>query len=58
MLIGFYQQTSDVDLATNFIYQRIKNEQSVIFIAYNSCGNALGFTQLHSTFSSISAQSN
>jgi len=53
----FYKQDSDVDLAISFITDRLNNEDSVIFYAHDENGNALGFTQLYPTFSSVSAQS-
>ena len=52
----FYKQQSDLKLATNFISERIKNEESVIFLAHDESGKALGFTQLYPTFSSVSAK--
>jgi len=52
----FYEQNTDVDLAIDFISDRIKNEESVVFFAHDKSGNALGFTQLYPTFSSVSAQ--
>lgn len=52
----FYEQNSDLELAINFISERIKNEESVIFFAQDKSGNALGFTQLYPSFSSVSAQ--
>jgi len=52
----FYRQVSDLDLALKFISERIKNEESVIFLAQDENQNGLGFTQLYPTFSSVSAQ--
>jgi len=52
----FYQQKSDIDLAVDFISERIKNQESVIFTALDHKGNYLGFTQLYPSFSSVSAQ--
>lgn len=51
----FYEQESDLTLAKNFLKQRIENNESVIFMAYDD-GKALGFTQLYPSFSSVSAQ--
>lgn len=51
----FYEQDPDLDLAIEFITQRIINEESVIFVALDDSQNALGFTQLYPTFSSVSA---
>ena len=53
----FYKQDSDVNLAVNFISERIQNKDSVIFYANNEHGKPLGFTQLYPTFSSVSAKS-
>ena len=52
----FYEQASDIDLAINFISERINNDESVIFYAINSNGNYLGFTQLFPSFSSVSVK--
>jgi len=55
-----YLQASDIDLATSFISERIKNEESVIFLAYDSDSknqdSSVGFTQLYPLFSSVSAK--
>ncbi|MGO3344750.1 MAG: GNAT family N-acetyltransferase [Marinomonas sp.] len=53
----FYKQDSDLDLAVSFITDRLNNKDSVIFYSYDENGNALGFTQLYPTFSSVSAKS-
>jgi GNAT superfamily N-acetyltransferase len=52
----FYKQDSNIDLATNFISERINNNESVIFYAHDQDDNYLGFTQLYPTFSSVAAQ--
>ena len=52
----FYKQASDLDLAVKFITERIKNQESVIFLAHDEEQNGLGFTQLYPIFSSVSAQ--
>ena len=52
----FYKQSSNIDLAKKFISDRIKNEESIIFLAMDETGNPLGFTQLYPTFSSVSAR--
>ena len=52
----FYKQEADIDLAFSFISERIRNSESVIFIAQDSEGNYLGFIQLYPTFSSVSAK--
>ncbi|QIK79360.1 GNAT family N-acetyltransferase [Sphingomonas piscis] len=50
----FYGQTPDVDLAREFLRQRLSREQSVIFLAA-SAGKSVGFAQLYPSFSSGSA---
>lgn len=54
---AFYQQSSDMDGAKAFLSQRIENNESVIFLARDDAGKALGFTQLYPTFSSVSMTS-
>ena len=54
----FYDQKSDDDLAHNFISDRLKNNESVIFTAHDEKDNYLGFTQLYPSFSSVSAKRN
>ena len=49
----FYGQHSNIGAAGEFITQRLQNNQSVIFIAFNSDGKAVGFTQLYPIFSSV-----
>jgi GNAT superfamily N-acetyltransferase len=48
----FYRQLSDPDLARSFLGDRIRNNQSVVFLALDSEGVAQGFTQLYPSFSS------
>jgi len=52
----FYEQKSDVSLAQEFVRERMKNNESVIFLAQDECGGAVGFTQLYPSFSSVSAR--
>ncbi len=49
----FYKETSDLERAKNFLLERIRNSESVIFIAYDGL-KPLGFTQLYPSFSSAS----
>ena len=49
----FYGQSSDLIAATNFIAERIANGDSVIILATDSEGNALGFTQMFPAFTSV-----
>jgi ribosomal protein S18 acetylase RimI-like enzyme len=52
----FYKQQSNFDLAQDFINERFKKSESVIFYAIDEANNYLGFTQLYPGFSSVSAQ--
>ncbi|MEH6589519.1 MAG: GNAT family N-acetyltransferase [Halioglobus sp.] len=52
----FYEEPGDVKLARKFIGDNIKKERSVIFIAYDSAGIALGFTQLYPELCSVAAR--
>jgi ribosomal protein S18 acetylase RimI-like enzyme len=49
----FYQQESNLEGAKSFLKERLINEESVIFIAYDE-HNPVGFVQLYPTFSSVS----
>ena len=51
----FYRQSGDLDLARRFLYDRLQHNQSVIFVALQEDGSAVGFTQLFPSFSSASA---
>lgn len=50
----FYEQPDDLALARNFIAERLRQDQSVIFLAEVD-SKAAGFTQLYPAFSSVSA---
>ncbi|MBA6390944.1 GNAT family N-acetyltransferase [Colwellia sp. BRX10-3] len=52
----FYDQDSNLELAKEFISERINNNESVIFYAIDNTGAYLGFTQLYPNFSSVSAK--
>jgi len=52
----FYKQPSDPALARAFIHERLALQESVIFVAENEDGVALGFTQLYPSFSSVGAR--
>lgn len=52
----FYKNASNLEAARSFIAERLQNHDTVIFIARSDNGEALGFTQLYSTFSSQSMQ--
>ncbi len=49
----FYGQNSDEQEAQRFLEARIKNKDSIIFIAFYD-GSPAGFTQLYSSFSTVS----
>lgn len=48
----FYEQTSNLEGARQFIQERIVNQESVIFLAMEG-ETAVGFAQLYPTFSSV-----
>ncbi len=52
----FYKQESDLTAAQNFLEERFRKKESVVFIAFVN-DEAVGFTQLYTTFSSVSLQS-
>ena len=49
----FYDQASDLVSAKSFLQQRIRQNESVIFLAFDGA-DAVGFTQLYPGFSSVS----
>lgn len=51
----FYKQESDVEAALRFLEERVKKNESVIFIAYAD-KRPVGFMQLYPIFSSVSIQ--
>lgn len=52
----FYDQDPDIDGARNFITDRIRNSESVIFIALDTDDEPIGFCQLYPTFCSVLAK--
>lgn len=50
----FYGKPSDPDAAREFLLERFRHYQSVIFLAHTAAGDAVGFTQLFPSFSSVS----
>lgn len=52
----FYGKPSDIAKARAFLEERLVNDESVIFLARDGDGSALGFTQLYPCFSSVSAR--
>lgn len=53
----FYKYAPDLEGARRFIHERLTNGESVIFLALDDSGKALGFTQLYPTFSSTTLRS-
>ena len=51
----FYGQPADIPLARAFLSERFEHDESVIFVATDSTGSAVGFTQLYPSVSSVSA---
>lgn len=52
----FYRQHSNPDAAREFLTKRLQLKDSVIFMARDHSGNAIGFTQLYPSFYSVSMQ--
>lgn len=50
----FYQQEDNLALASQFIKERLSKKDSVLFMAINEQDEAMGFTQLYPSFSSVS----
>lgn len=51
----FYRQAPDLTLAQAFVRERLASLESIIFLAENDSGQAIGFAQLYPSFSSVSA---
>lgn len=51
----FYEQASDLPLATQFIAERISKQESVIFVAENNERELIGFCQIYPSFCSVIA---
>lgn len=52
----FYEQAPDLDLAKNFIRNRLENNESVVLLAANGAQQIVGFCQLYPTFCSVEAK--
>ena len=52
----FYERASNPAVARDFLRERLALRESVIFLARDANGAALGFTQLYPCFSSVSAR--
>ena len=51
----FYGQESNLEGAKEFLKERLVNEESVVFIAFDE-NNPIGFVQLYPSFSSVSME--
>jgi len=51
----FYRQPADAERARRFLAERFAHHESVILLALDASGDAVGFTQLYPLFSSVSA---
>jgi len=49
----FYKYESNLVESTNYIKDRINNNESIIFIAISDANEAIGFVQLYETFGSL-----
>jgi GNAT superfamily N-acetyltransferase len=52
----FYNRSSDIPGARNFLSHRMSNNESEIFIAVDATGDVAGFVQLYPIFSSTRMQ--
>src|SRR6267142_183184 len=51
----FYRKPSDLGLARRFLLERFQHSESIVFLALQQDGSAVGFTQLFPNFSSVTA---
>jgi ribosomal protein S18 acetylase RimI-like enzyme len=51
----FYGQATDLELAADFIDRRLEYFESVILLAIDGAGQAIGFCQLYPSFCSVDA---
>ncbi len=51
----FYRQPADLDLAREYLRERMERGESVIFVHESGDGSLQGFVQLYPTFCSVSA---
>ena len=49
----FYSYDSNIKISTQYIRERLTNNESIIFVALNKQNDALGFVQLYETFGSL-----
>ncbi len=53
----FYHQQTDIEGARQFLFERLSNRESVIFLVKDTTADKfIGFTQLYPVFSSLSMQ--
>ena len=52
----FYKQSSNSKVAREFLSDRLNKKDSIIFMALNNEEDAIGFTQLYPTFSSVTME--
>lgn len=52
----FYKEPADLDLAHQYISDRISKNESTILVAENQLGALVGFSQLYPTFCSVIAK--
>jgi ribosomal protein S18 acetylase RimI-like enzyme len=52
----FYGEPADLNLATEFLSERVRNNESVILVAEQDNGVLAGFAQLYPTFCSVMAK--
>ena len=51
----FYKRPADPQRAREFLAERFRHHESIVFLAFDAGGAAVGFTQLYPLFSSVSA---
>ncbi len=49
----FYEREPDLDAACAFLRERLRRDESIVFLAENAARMPLGFTQLFPSFSSV-----
>ena len=49
----WYRKESNKEMARDFLTERIKNKESIIYACENEQGKLIGFTQLYPIFSSV-----
>lgn len=52
----FYEQAPDLALARAFVDARLKNDESVVLLAFGEDRQAVGFCQLYPSFCSVEAK--